>query len=571
MATERRSQKRKSVQAQSQSIKKARYAGDQVVDNALPQDAHSEGPSSSNSEVEDCASTASENDSDDDLVANTPLTPFSPKDSPRFPSDLKTHLCTYPNCGKAFNRPAKLSLHILSHTKSRPFVCPHQPCTKDFQRQSHLKHHIKSAHSDVRDYVCGWEGCGKSFITATRLKRHHGAHEGREKFKCAVFGCGQTFRKHVTLQKHIITVHEGRKAYECEQKDEDGIVCGQGFDTLGKLQAHEGRVHGGKRFWCSICTSDTFPQLAEDDPAAFSTYAELQGHIKVYHPLRCDNCGQVCHSQRDLKSHIEVRHGKSILDERKTHVCPETDCGRAFTKKGNLNVHIQSAHKAKKYICGQVDLETLNKVEGWDGSDACGRPLSTKGSLENHIRTVHLGMGKRRSQSTVEVIPVPANTQGGYDLNIMKLTGVGYEQYSGRHIPCQVPDCQFRFSRAYDLQVHLELRHNLPVHEAKAWTSGMDGKSHHKVTDHGTSSNVFMHDVDPVAPQMLLPQGLDSMYEEGLPYGGRFWVGNDLDGVENGNDDWVKDQMEVQRHLDGKDAGAQGSNEAATTIDPSLQ
>lgn len=574
---ESRALKRKASPTNGQSSKKARHTENNVANHSLAQEADGiQDPASvaeagfSDSGTDDYSSTNSEDESDQHTTSNTPLTPFSPKASPRFPSELKTHLCTFPDCGKAFNRPAKLQQHILSHTNSRPFVCPHQPCTKDFFRQSHLKHHIKSAHSNIRDHVCDWEGCGKSFITATRLKRHHAAHEGREKFKCSVYGCGQTFRKHGTLQKHILTAHEGRKAYECEVKDESGIVCGQGFDTLGKLHAHEGRVHGGKRFWCCICSPDPSVQRSGEDAVAFSTYAELQEHIKVDHPPHCDVCGQVCNSQRDLKSHVEVRHGKSSLDERKTHLCPEPNCGRAFTKKGNLNVHIQSAHKAKKYICGQVDLETLNRVEGWNGLDACGRALSTKGSLENHIRTAHLGLGRRRSQSATETISHSARKQRDYDLNITKLTGVGYEHYSGRHISCLFPECQFRFSRAYDLQIHLKMRHNLSEHEAKSLTTGVNREFDGKSANYSTSPDDLMQDVGLTAPQMMLPRGYGSVYEEEITHGGRFWAGDVLGEAGEGDDEWFQDEMEMRRLVDDE-IGVQGWNEAAASIDPLLR
>lgn len=529
------------------------------------------GQSLANLEIVDDSSINSDDDSDGEVTTITPLTPFSPQTSPRFPSELKTHRCTYPDCGKAFNRPAKLSQHLRSHTNSRPFVCPHQPCTKNFLRHSHLKHHIKSAHSNVRNYVCDWEGCRKSFITATRLKRHYAVHEGKEKYKCNVYGCGQSFRKHGTLQKHLLTVHEGSRAYQCQKCDEDGVACGQGFDTLGKLQAHEGRVHGGKRFWCSICNPESSIQMPEEDTNGFSTYADLQDHIKVCHPPQCGICGLACSSQPALRNHVEVRHGQTSVDERRTHLCPEPDCGRAFTKKGNLNVHIQSAHKAKRYICGQEDLNGLNRVDGWDGMNSCGRALSTKGSLENHIRTVHMGMGKQRSKPTKKTGIGLAGQHDDLDLNLMKLTGVGYEEYSGRHIPCNIPQCDFRFSRRYDLQVHLKARHGLSAHQANPSAKGVDANSEH--WDHGfePARDDQVDVTDPMATQMNLPSGYGVSYNEGISQDGEFWIGGDPGEAEVDDDEWDRDQLEMQRLIDGDDSGAQGWPENAAMIDPLLQ
>lgn len=576
MAKQRPSLKRKSCKAPEQSIKKARCTHRQCAGNLL-----SEKSCEATNSVSSHRFEASDSDSEYgsgiisgdegstyDATSNTPLTPVSPNPSPRFPSELKNHSCSYLNCGKAFNRPAKLAQHMLSHTKFRPFVCPHKPCTKDFLRQSHLQHHIKSAHSDVRDYTCEWDGCGKSFITATRLKRHHATHEGREKFTCNIDGCGQTFRKHGTLQKHVKTVHEGKKAFECQFLGEDGNLCGQGFDTLGKLRAHEGRVHGGKRFWCSMCFSDTtgretaIEQLSREGTAGFSTYTELQEHMKINHPPQCETCGLNCNSQRELKNHIEVRHGVSSLDERRTHVCQESGCGRAFTKRGNLNVHIQSAHKAKKYICGDKRLESLNNVDGWDGANACGRELSTKGSLESHIRTAHMGMGRRRSRNRKRQASDASKKQNAHDMNLLKLTGVGYEEYCGRHIPCLIPECGFRFGRLYDLQIHLISRHGLSESEATSSTVGVDDRS---------SRWIASYDDMPECPTDDNHYDFSDSHEIDNSNGGNFWAGDGFDECDDRDDDWLEDEREMQKLIDDDESKDQESSEAIAMIDPYLQ
>ena len=340
------------------------------------------------SETSDSMSNV-DNDACIENSAPTPLTPLSSKASPRHPSDLKSIHCPYDNCNKTFNRPAKLSQHLRSHTNTRLFICPHTPCTKDFLRESHLKHHVKSAHSDIRDYVCEWQGCSKSFITATRLRRHHAAHEGREKFRCTVTGCGQTFRKHGTLQKHVTTFHEGRHPYVCELLNENGTKCGAGFDTEGRLESHAGRIHGTKRFVCTVCPRQQKEGILTPNPGenapVFPSHVALQAHIQNEHPPTCTECGLKCTSKSALKSHVEVLHGGLDVNERKVHVCPEPDCGRAFTKKGNMNAHIQISHAGKRFVCGVVDPKTLSHVVNWDGSDACGEASTSKRNLERHI------------------------------------------------------------------------------------------------------------------------------------------------------------------------------------------
>ena len=410
----------------------------------------------------------------DDLFEFTPLTSAS---SPRFPSNVKTILCTYPNCQKLFNRPAKLAQHLRSHTNTRPYVCPDSSCAKDFLRESHLKHHIKSQHSDVRDYICNWEGCGKSFITGTRLRRHNAVHEGENKVRCVIIGCGQVFRKHGALQKHVRIVHEGKSPFVCNLLGEEGEECGAGFNSASMLKSHEGRVHGGKRFWCTLCPTRTHTREKEMDvfirtqEVRFSTYKELQTHLGSEHPPTCLECGLQCKSQRELKIHIDILHGSFGVDERRTHACPEPECGRGFTKKGNLNAHIQTVHGEKKFTCGHVDPRSLNNVGNWDGSNACGRGLSTKGNLEEHIRTAHLGIDHSRRNKKARNGPTPRNKAIS---PLVWLTGDGYKNESGRDISCLLPGCEFRFLRHHDLEMHLRFHHGIPNHASQDLLNGAD-------------------------------------------------------------------------------------------------
>lgn len=426
--------------------------------------------------------SASNDGEETQSLSPTPHTPFTPgsKESPRFPSDRKVYHCPYDACSKLFNRPARLNDHLRSHTDTRPFTCPHEPCEKAFLRDTHLKHHIKSAHSTIRDYLCDWQGCGKRFVTGTRLRRHQAAHEGREKYKCAE--CGLDFRKHGTLQKHMTLVHEGKEPFVCEVTvdDESGVKCGVGYETLGKLRVHEGRVHAEKRFWCTVCSSEADVQgdsvhAAEegirDGEGGFTTYESLQAHVKLVHPPTCADCGLRCGSSRELTRHFEVVHGGQPVSARKTHLCTDPSCGRAFTRKGNLMVHMRTVHRnEKRFVCGKVGPHTLSrsKIAEWNGEGACGRAYQTKANLEEHVRTTHMGLpharkernqrrggetGEEEQHSTALPNPKPVASV------LTRLTGSGYAERSGRDIQCSQAGCNYRFARKYDLGVHLRTKH----------------------------------------------------------------------------------------------------------------
>lgn len=408
----------------------------------------------------------------------TPATPFSTTSS-RYPSELKTHRCPFEECSKAFNRPARLQEHIRSHNDERIFRCTHETCDKTFLRASHLAHHVKSAHTQVRDYVCDRPGCDKSFVTGSRLRRHLAAHDGRDKYRCTEYPpCDETFRKHSTLQKHITTVHLNKKPFPCPYLDSaTGQKCHMAFDTAGHLRAHESRVHTEKRFSCAECTQHLQKQdpgmedteSSADQSFIFPTYALLQEHVRTVHPPKCPNCSITCSTSRELRRHLEVAHGDVTLDERKVFPCTEPGCDRSFTKRGNLTVHIRTVHEGeKRFACGETDLFASKKVIGWDGH-GCGKRYGSKLALEEHVRTAHLGFQNAKAERRQRLGLDHKTSKGTKNQmsTLAALTGQGYVEETGRHIPCFFEACEFRFYRDYDLWVHTTAKHGCSEDEVQ--------------------------------------------------------------------------------------------------------
>ncbi|KAL1954980.1 hypothetical protein VTO42DRAFT_387 [Malbranchea cinnamomea] len=457
-------QKRKATEALEQQSKKVQISGP-TADFASVNDVHV-------SDNDSTFSSYSQDDqSDNDRQLPTPVTPYSPS-SVRYPSDLKTHLCPFENCGKAFNRPARLAEHIRSHKNERIFKCNHENCDKTFLRASHLNHHVKSAHTSIRDYVCDREGCGKSFVTGSRLRRHLAAHDGRDKYRCTEYPpCSETFRKHSTLQKHVMMVHLNKKPFPCPHVDPTtGKQCTHAFDTAGHLRAHESRIHGGARFTCTECSKNvkddaqkTATASSSKTQVTFPTYALLQAHMKSVHPPVCPDCQLACSSGRELRRHLEIAHGNVPLEERRIYPCDYPGCGRSFTKKGNLNVHVRTVHEGeKRFVCGETDLSTSKRVEGWTGEDGCGKRYGSKLALEEHIRTAHLGLKNAKAFRREQLGLRPRQKPKREELSALAmLTGEGYAEESGRPIPCLIESCTYRFHRDYDLWVHMSAKHGL--------------------------------------------------------------------------------------------------------------
>lgn len=346
--------------------------------------------------------------SDEDEGADTPITPFSPTRK-KFPSELKTIKCTWEGCTKTFNRPARLTAHLRSHTNERPYVCTYEGCDKAYLTDKHLQTHIKGSHTHERSYHCDWDGCTKSFLTSTRLKRHKEAHKGHERFRCTAYPpCNQTFRKHQTLQRHIRSEHLELAPYPCTYIDPiTGETCNAGFDGAVGLRKHEERVHGAAQFFCPQCTvSGVFALDGTPIHLGFTTDTKLQSHIKKEH-ANCPFCDLKCSSQRELQNHIDSQHSGKTLEERKTIYCTYLGCDKSFTKPGNLKIHIRTAHMGERYICCTFDLSSHPDVGHFDKADACGKDFVSKASLVDHIRTAHLGLpsvvnGNRKKPASSE-------------------------------------------------------------------------------------------------------------------------------------------------------------------------
>ncbi|KAJ7594010.1 hypothetical protein C8J56DRAFT_1043797 [Mycena floridula] len=90
-------------------------------------------------------STAVDRPVDDD---RTPIAIYRPS-GPSFaynphPQDKLTiskYECTY--CGKGFNRPSSLKIHLNSHTGEKPFVCPVDSCGRSFSVLSNMRRHAR--------------------------------------------------------------------------------------------------------------------------------------------------------------------------------------------------------------------------------------------------------------------------------------------------------------------------------------------------------------------------------------------------------------------------------------------
>ena len=342
-------------------------------------------------------------------------------------------------------------------------------------------------------------------------------------------------------------------------------------------------MHARKTFECTICEphEDWKYNYVEVERPAFPTYSALQEHIRIDHPPTCELCGLKCTSNAALKSHVEVKHASASIDERKKFTCPESGCGAGFTKKGNLKVHSQSAHGSKRYVCGEVDLTSLNHVECWDGSFACGMALTTKANLQEHIRTIHLGLphkGKSKAEKKEKKI---RKTKASA---VARITGANEEVDDAAPIPCAITGCNDRFTTEYDHEIHLQACHGLADIEIQDVLVGDEQDKTVFARPGFQGSTAFATHEDLDAEMAFNHQSGnrpntdlgENPFEAGASNGGDFWLGGARNETVDSADEWLRDELEMHQLIDEthdlKDMGkVSGQGEMDVDIDPTLQ
>lgn len=96
--------------------------------------------------------------------------------------------------------------HEFSHTGIKKYTCDHTDCNKSYTNQTHLRRHIRSAHtnkeeaSKISRVICQHENCAKQFANTQVMQRHFKlSHLSADKqYKCE--NCPESFHRKTQLK-----------------------------------------------------------------------------------------------------------------------------------------------------------------------------------------------------------------------------------------------------------------------------------------------------------------------------------------------------------------------------------
>ncbi|XP_059483304.1 zinc finger protein 236-like [Neocloeon triangulifer] len=293
---------------------------------------------------------------------------------------FRWHQCMH--CVKEFKKPSDLIRHLRTHTNEKPYRCYF--CQKSFTVRSTLSVHL---HTHLPQKTAECSICQKKYSTAASLAVHLKSHVNAAKTNTCLY-CEQIYptnkeHHHCEEQKRQILERRRNKIQEnklLEEKlkeslpylhdplfaSEKGIVA---INRKKGSSSNRPEDYAERPYMCTRCS------------CRFKKLSHLKSHEESHDGIKkflCDDCGKAFTSKPALKLHIVAIHTK----DGKTYDCNE--CNLKYTCWGSLKRHMLCHAPHKSYFCPYCEKQ-------FSYSSACRQHIKThaKEVIINSERSKH--------------------------------------------------------------------------------------------------------------------------------------------------------------------------------------
>uniref|UniRef100_A0A665WCL0 Zinc finger protein 574 n=1 Tax=Echeneis naucrates TaxID=173247 RepID=A0A665WCL0_ECHNA len=221
-------------------------------------------------------------------------------------------------------------------------------------------------------HVCPY--CGKTFTRRVFLRTHVYSHTGEKLFTCKV--CTKSFTNSQSLLRHSMN-HTGSKPFSCD-------VCGKNFSQASTLKRHK-RIHSSVKSQRKRGRKPVSPLACDQCPSRFNTEDQLNHHklLHTSHPFPCPDCGEAFTRRKDLDLH-SLTH-----QDRQPASCPH--CSSQFVNQSVLEIHMQRCPTTdEEKNAGRGRGQGRGRCTGQIECDLCGHRCMTQEGLDLH-RLSHTG------------------------------------------------------------------------------------------------------------------------------------------------------------------------------------
>ncbi|XP_053311712.1 zinc finger protein GLI1 [Spea bombifrons] len=260
--------------------------------------------------------------------------------------------------------------------------CHWESCTKEFDTQEHLVHHINNEHihGEKKEFVCHWKDCSRElrpFKAQYMLVVHMRRHTGEKPHKCTFEGCNKAYSRLENLKTHLRS-HTGEKPYVCEHEG-----CNKAFSNASDRAKHQNRTHSNEKpYVCKIpgCTK------RYTDPSS------LRKHVKTVH---------------GPEAHITKKHRGDGMP--RSHVTHEGASTQGIKGEIQQDLEAISSREARKDD-GRLTVPelTLKSQPSPGGQSSCSSERSPMGSTNNNDSGVEMNAttgGSFEDLTNLEDIP----------------------------------------------------------------------------------------------------------------------------------------------------------------------